>query len=236
MMKFKRDHRATFPGNAFTVAHSQGNKQMSLTFGAKKVIGTSGDCITDDTDGYKKEVKQVLEWAKMLLRDNFTFTSFIVLENTECEVHGDWGNIGVSAIITVGDHTGGQLWVSDGNGGKVLYCHNTVHYFDPRTCHRTMPWKGKNGDKGARYSIVFYTSGGANRLYKPDYAANRKELEDLGFFAIPVQSQIPPQRCVSKKEQSEHEAAANVEYERFKCVWDDKSKTEQWKCRRSVDM
>ena len=43
------------------------------------------------------------------------------------------------------------MWVSDGEGGKVLECHNTVHYFDGKTPHATMPFKGQ------RFTLVFYT-------------------------------------------------------------------------------
>eukprot|EP01047_Picozoa_sp_COSAG01_P082979 COSAG01_NODE_17176_length_1172_cov_691.409133_1_plen_369_part_01 len=119
-----------------------------------------------------EDEKTLIQWGRQILKPDFYFSSIIVLQNSQCDVHADTNNLGESAIITVGKHTGGGLWV---HGSGPCLCHNTVHYFDGKTPHTTMPFDGE------RYSVVFYT-----RCESPNAQPKvREELEKKGYRLPP---------------------------------------------------
>ena len=154
-----------------------------------------------------------------MLRDDFTFSDVIILQDSECPVHADTNNLGESAILTLGNFEGGGLWVSDGEGGKVLECHNTVHYFDGKTPHATMPFQGQ------RFTLVFYT----RREVPSAKPGVRATLTELGFPLPPTGEWLTdtttPEAVVKD---------AELEFDTFKSEWGAMSKVEQWKRRRGV--
>jgi hypothetical protein len=144
----------------------------SLTFGYKYMCGEN---LTKATIEKYNDVKVLNAWASSILPSDFKYTSIVVLQNSKCPVHVDKNNMGVSAIITLGDHIGGELWVYNDDRSPLM-CRNTPHLFDGKVPHATMPFKGE------RYSVVFYCRREVPAA-KPDV---RAQLEELGFPLPPV--------------------------------------------------
>lgn len=78
----------------------------------------------------------------------FEFSSVSLIDSFQCMLHVDKGNVGTSFIITLGDHTGGDLWL---HGLGRFTVHNTFVKFDGNDPHATYPFKGE------RFSLVFFT-------------------------------------------------------------------------------
>ena len=208
---------------AFKEALVNGVNIRSITFGYKHFHGEY--CRTPNIRAdtlnkkYCEDVKFIVAWGKRMLRDDFTFSDVIILQDSECPVHADTNNLGESAILTLGNFEGGGLWVSDGEGGKVLECHNTVHYFDGKTPHATMPFQGQ------RFTLVFYT----RREVPSAKPGVRATLTELGFPLPPTGEWLTdtttPEAVVKDAER---------EFDTFKSEWGAMSKVEQWKRRRGV--
>ena len=101
----------------------------------------------------------------------FMFTTIQCNKNYAAVMHVDGHDCGPSAIISLGHHTGGELWVWDPDGsvpcqavrdipgwcsrgdylyGKTLDIHNRLTIIDGRRPHAVLPFTGE------RYSLVFY--------------------------------------------------------------------------------
>jgi len=104
----------------------------------------------------------------------FPFTSIQINKGFACRPHVDKRNSGPSALISLGEHTGGDLWVHEEDGGVLLSIrpdegHASGRYrigvpypgqvfrpsegwvvFDGRQLHCTLPFEGE------RYSLVFF--------------------------------------------------------------------------------
>jgi hypothetical protein len=86
--------------------------------------------------------------------------------------------MGASYIIGVGDYApvyidGGSVWVQDRG---ALDCHNKWVEFDGNIPHATiLPYKG------TRYTLVYYTSGGYDRLGETvaDHLARKGSMKGL---------------------------------------------------------
>ena len=93
----------------------------------------------------------------------FPYTSIQVNKNVPCNLHVDGNNLGASYIVGVGDYApvfidGGSVWVQ---GRGALDCHNKWVEFDGNIPHATIwPYKG------TRYTLVYYISGGYEKLGK----------------------------------------------------------------------
>ena len=68
----------------------------------------------------------------------------------------DGNNIGPSYIISLGKHTGGNLWTADQG---IIECHNQWKLFDGNTEHATEPYAGRD-----RFSFILFTPDKYNRL------------------------------------------------------------------------
>jgi len=96
-------------------------------------------------------------------KPDFKYTSIQVNKNVRCNLHVDGNNLGASYIIGVGDYgpvyiDGGSVWVQDRG---ALDCHNKWVEFDGNIPHSTIcPYKG------TRYTLVYYISGGYDKLGK----------------------------------------------------------------------
>lgn len=105
---------------------------------------------------------------------HFHFTSIQVNYDYASKPHVDKSNLGDSYIVSLGNHSGGQLWVHDDTGaepyelggqddvssfyrvgsvfrGRRLQVHDTWVAFDGNKLHFTMPFEGE------RYSIIWFT-------------------------------------------------------------------------------
>ena len=116
----------------------------------------------------------------------FMFTTIQCNKNYAAVMHVDGHNCGPSAIISLGRHTGGELWVWDPDGsvpccaardvpgwckqgeylyGKTLDIHNRLSIVDGRRPHAVMPFEGE------RYSLVFFCTASW------EYATKEQEAE-----------------------------------------------------------
>ena len=111
-------------------------------------------------------------------------------------VHIDKNNTGLNSVISLGNYTGGRLWV-EGLGddpppthcvqspdnsdlkGAYLNTHHKWVTFSPTRRHCIEPIRD-----GVRYSIVLFTPGRVSSLTP----AHKAELTDLGFPGIDEQT------------------------------------------------
>lgn len=77
----------------------------------------------------------------------FPFTTITLNKNLLCKPHQDKNNKGLSAIIALGNFTGGYLGIED----RIYDIHNKLLLFDGHQTHYTIPFFGN------RYSIVWYS-------------------------------------------------------------------------------
>jgi hypothetical protein len=118
------------------------------------------------------------ELAKMLCRyirrrfPKLVFTSIMVNEGRSA-LHVDKSNCDLSAIVSFGEHTGGELWQYPDTVLKILKRPTLCHGSLP---HITLPYEGE------RYSIVYYN------LATQDSRLPNKEtvalLDYLGFSRL----------------------------------------------------
>ena len=107
---------------------------------------------------YDSEVSEAdREYAR-----SFRWTTIVINQDLKCERHRDANNVGLSAILAVGPHKGGDLryWPNDGckspvstlslDDCQLLKVSKGIRFFDGRKAHETTEFKGK------RTSIIWY--------------------------------------------------------------------------------
>lgn len=101
---------------------------------------------------------------------HFVFTSIMVNQGRSA-LHVDMSNCDLSAIFSLGDHTGGELWQYPNTvlriHGKLRQCHGSLP-------HITLPFEGE------RYSFVYYNL--AAQINKKPTAETTAVLDALGFW------------------------------------------------------
>lgn len=101
---------------------------------------------------------------------NFVFTSIMVNQGRSA-LHVDMSNCDLSAIFSLGDHTGGELWQYPNTvlriHGKLRQCHGSLP-------HITLPFEGE------RYSFVYYNL--AAKVAKEPSPETTAVLDALGFW------------------------------------------------------
>lgn len=113
------------------------------------------------------------EFGKSVLPAGFPFASIQLNFAYASAMHCDRSNDGPSAIIAIGDFTGGELWTADRG---VLPCRNECRLFNGNQPHCTLPFKGE------RYSLIYFSSSGHDRM-APQHVA---QCEALGFTRLPT--------------------------------------------------
>ena len=126
------------------------------------------------------------------LTPGFLYSSVQCNKGYGASLHVDGNNAGPSAIVSLGNHSGGGLWVWDDKGdtvitaekdvaewckkgdritGRVLDIHDRLTIIDGCRPHQVMPFDGE------RYSLVFFCASSCR------YAtvAQKAELTNLGF-------------------------------------------------------
>ena len=208
------DPRVTFGTGEFA---SSSNELKSFTFGYK-LRGGAG--LTAATLEHGAVARAVVGWARSAVREDMLFSSVMVLRNSRCPVHCDRGNVGPSAMVTWGRHEGGALWSSTGAGGRLLECHNTVHYFDGRVPHATMDFSGE------RFSLVIYQRSHASAAP----ARLRADLEAVGFRPGPFGPVAREEETASRVPPARAEMTAFLER------WAGLTASERWRARASPDV
>jgi hypothetical protein len=111
--------------------------------------------------------KLLCDYAKEKI-PHFKFSSIMVNEGGSA-LHIDSKNVGPSYIMSVGHHTGGNLWQYP---GKELRIKNRLVMCDGLLPHMTLAFEGE------RFSIVYFNMYGD---YKNPSQANYNFLKKLGF-------------------------------------------------------
>lgn len=159
--------------------------------GAVNVLGGKGMQMSLMTENAADLCRLLIACAKETLPNDhqlgrFPFSSIQVNYNYCAKRHVDGNNIGPSYILSLGRHTGGELWVADtfvkdhdglmrgGGGEAILNPRRQWLLFNGCAEHETRPFSGPK-----RISIVLFTHSSYNEL--PVEVAVK--LTDLGFTA-----------------------------------------------------
>lgn len=119
--------------------------------------------------------KKLIEYGKMLLPPDFTYTLIIINKDTVYNKHIDSDNVGKSYQVCLGDYTGGGIYVYDKDNKKTLYdTHNTILSFNGSVFYsETQPFTG------TRYNIIFYQNGSRYRFGKSPSTSDDDEIEEM---------------------------------------------------------
>lgn len=132
---------------------------------------TTGWCVARNTWRYP-ELAQLLCQYMRQHRPKFKFTSIMVNKGTSA-LHVDKINCGPSYIVSLGRHTGGELWqYVDAKAGQILKIKGNLTLTNGLLPHMTMPFQGE------RFSLVFFSNKG-DRKGAPK--TDKRFLETLGF-------------------------------------------------------
>ena len=82
---------------------------------------------------------------------NFTFTSVQINVDLAAKPHVDGSNLGQSAILALGPHTGGAYWTVDGDGSVTHNVYGRWLLADGRVPHGNLPFYGQ------RVSCIAFT-------------------------------------------------------------------------------
>ena len=100
----------------------------------------------------------------------FTWSSLQLNYNYAARKHVDGNNLGPSAIIALGEHTGGELWTE--NKG-TLNATGAWRFFNGTKLHETQPFQG------TRISVIAFTHNACDELTE----GLAEDLRALGFTA-----------------------------------------------------
>ena len=166
-----------------------------------------------------------LELAKLLCdyikkeHPDFSFTS-IQLNSGSSALHVDTMNQGKSMIMSLGEHTGGQLYMYP---RTVLDIKNHLQEIDGLLPHMTLPFEGE------RFSIVYFTLRPCQS--SAPNPASQALLDECGFSRLPkTRSKEQPKRKLLE------EAATILEHELHvprDCIGDWTNRSIPVRCRRN---
>ena len=140
------------------------------------------------------------EFGDKILPEGFPFASIQLNYAYASAMHTDKSNDGPSAIIALGEFTGGELWTADRG---VLPCRNELRLFNGNQPHCTLPFKGE------RYSLIYFSSSGHDRMAPKDV----QQCEALGFCRLPtapLSTSTPSTRRLDTKDAAPHVVAERV--------------------------
>ena len=166
-----------------------------MCLGAVNVLGGVGMQVSAVSQNFERLTELVTAWTREEL-PGFPFSSLQVNYNYAAKKHVDGNNIGPSYIVSLGDHSGGGLWVADtfvekatedggtvlrgGGGEAVVACHRKWSLFDGNSEHMTLPFGPPDGGgQATRISIVAFSHSSYNRLD----AETAADMKRLGFTA-----------------------------------------------------
>ena len=102
---------------------------------------------------------------------HFKFSSVMINKGSSA-LHVDRMNLGPSVIVSLGDHTGGELWQYP---DRVIKIRNKPKLTDGLLPHMTLPYKGE------RFSLVYFNMyGNRSPLSREDAVF----LRSLGFHSV----------------------------------------------------
>jgi hypothetical protein len=126
--------------------------------------------VSKGTRRWPELARSLCSFGRSLGRD-FPFTSIMVNEGGST-LHVDRNNCGPSLLISLGGHTGGELWQYPGDVLEVHYKATNCNGLLP---HMTLTFQGE------RYSLVFYC---INSTRAPPTQENLAFFKSLGFWGL----------------------------------------------------
>jgi hypothetical protein len=122
---------------------------------------------------YPLVYKKLIEYGKLLLPSDFTYTIITINKDTCYSKHIDSTNVGKSYQICIGDFQGGGIYIYDKNKNKTLYdTHDTVISFNGSECYSET-----QAFIGTRYNVIFYQNGSRYRFGKD--ASDDDSIEEM---------------------------------------------------------
>ena len=161
--------------------------------------------------------------------DTFLFSSILVTKDSEYGLHVDGKNVGRSVIITLGNHSGGELWSAsatiDGESvpGGPICAHNEPHFFDGNVPHCTLPFVGE------RYSVIAYLTQTAD---SDKFADVDRAVYDKLNFRIPHKGDRAPRPVYEPSDKEDRLEQGKAEYAAFAPTWNRASRAARHKSRR----
>ena len=159
----------------------------------------------------------------------FLFSSILVTKDSEYGLHVDSKNVGRSVIITLGNHSGGELWSAsatiDGKPvpGGPISAHNEPHFFDGNVPHCTLPFVGD------RFSVIAYLTQVAD---SDKFADEDRAVYDGFNFRIPPKGESAPRPEYEPADKGERLQKGEAEYAAFKQAWNKAPRAARHKSRR----
>lgn len=154
----------------FLVRDKNRPRTLNIGFGNRRSYGAG---ILSTTRKYNDLFILLVELGKKIIPSTMTFNAITINQNIKCKKHKDASNCGPSVFFTIGEYSGGGLYVED-----FLYenCNENITIFDgARKEHYTEEF---NGD---RYSFIFYNASihkcPSEHLYKGELVINEELSE-----------------------------------------------------------
>ena len=117
------------------------NIQRATNVGESRTLafGMLRGCVSKANEKFPNVCELLCKWAVAMLPYGFKFTSLQVAKNLKTTRHVDTNNIpgSSSAIISLGNHVGGNLWTA---AHGELECRETWRIFNGHEEHYTMPF------------------------------------------------------------------------------------------------
>lgn len=153
-------------GNAAGYEDGRPKKVDSMVFGKTRRYGFP---LTDSKLNAKQpEVYAALQALIAELAPDFKYNAITVNRNFKCLPHKDW-NKGISAIIGLGDYTGGELNL---DGDKKQIRHELTFFDGHKTKHWVEDWEGE------RFTVVYYWKENFSKLTPEEAKALCKRTTD----------------------------------------------------------
>jgi hypothetical protein len=145
-----------------------------INFGTSERQGVA-KCEFKANKRYPLVYKKLIEYGKLLLPSDFTYTIITINKDTVYNKHIDSDNVGKSYQVCIGDYTAGGVYVYDKENNKTLYdTHNTILSFNgSENYSETQPFTG------TRFNIIFYQNGSRYRFGKSPSTSDDEEIEEM---------------------------------------------------------
>lgn len=160
-----------------------GGRTMTLGYGIRYLQGY-GEFAANKH--HPELLKAIVAFGNRVVPKGWTYETITLNHNVKAKKHKDVGNAGDSVIIGIGDFTGGDIRVWDGDDknpevyplhDQPLMFNGALHY------HQTTPFKGE------RYTMIFYRqkragkSKGVTMKGKGEMLEEDDDLQVGGIFA-----------------------------------------------------
>mmetsp|Transcript_5628 Transcript_5628/g.7989 ORF Transcript_5628/g.7989 Transcript_5628/m.7989 type:complete len:604 (-) Transcript_5628:240-2051(-) len=160
-----------------------GKEVTGMCLGLIMALGQGAQC-SYLTDCFPETTRYLVRFCRNTLPRTkagnlFPFSSLQINYNYAAAKHVDGNNIGPSYIMSIGSHTGGELWTEDQG---TINCYNKWKLFDGNKLHYTQAFdlkKSSSSQIGERISFIAFAHG----LYSKVEPAVVKQLRGLGFTA-----------------------------------------------------